>query len=139
MAFTAVMGMAFYQVVVAVAANNEKAGRMDFWAGVLVVSAVAVLLLPILAIPFIFGGISARPLVLDGLPAPQAKPSFCPFHTQFGRDSWRRQRVQPVLAAMEVLFFLEGSALGRKAVLLLTGVHAGALGPVQAVVRVVAW
>lgn len=54
--------MALYQGVTALARNQVT---IDFWAGVLIVAAVAILILPILAIPFIFGGIVARPLATD--------------------------------------------------------------------------
>ena len=59
---TAVVGMALYQGVTALARNEVT---IDFWAGVLIVTAVAILILPILSIPFIFGGIAAKPLARD--------------------------------------------------------------------------
>ena len=59
---TAVVGMALYQGVAALARNQVP---IDFWAGVLIVSAVAILILPILAIPIIFKGIAAKPLARD--------------------------------------------------------------------------
>ena len=59
---TAVVGMALYQGVTALARNEVT---IDFWAGVLIVSAVSILILPILGIPFIFGGITAKPLARD--------------------------------------------------------------------------
>lgn len=54
--------MALYQGVTALARNEVK---IEFWGGVLIVSAVAILILPILAVPFIFGGIRAKPLARD--------------------------------------------------------------------------
>lgn len=59
---TAVVGMALYQGVTALARNEVT---IDFWAGVLIVTAVAILILPILSIPFIFGGLVAKPLARD--------------------------------------------------------------------------
>ena len=59
---TAVVGMALYQGVTALARNQIQ---INWWGGVLIVSAVSILTLPILAIPFIFGGITAKPLAHD--------------------------------------------------------------------------
>ena len=47
------------QAVVAVARREE---RLDFWTGVLTSSAAGILLLPVLAIPLIFGGLRSRRL-----------------------------------------------------------------------------
>lgn len=45
--------------MVAVARREE---RLDFWTGVLTSSAAGILLLPVLAIPLIFGGLRSRRL-----------------------------------------------------------------------------
>ncbi len=45
--------------MVALARQEE---RLDFWAGVLTSSAAGILLLPVLAIPLIFGGLRSRRL-----------------------------------------------------------------------------
>ena len=63
MAFTAVIALAFYQTVIAIARNESTS--LGFWTGVLMTAAVGVLIMPILAIPFIFGGIAAKPLALE--------------------------------------------------------------------------
>lgn len=47
------------QGVIAAARN---AGDIDIWSGILMIAAVAILLLPLLAIPFIFGGFKAKKL-----------------------------------------------------------------------------
>ena len=57
LAFTAIVGLAIYQAVIAAARNAEN---LDIWSGILMIAAVAILLLPVLAIPFIFGGIKAK-------------------------------------------------------------------------------
>ena len=57
LAFTAIIGLAIYQGVIAAARN---AGNLDIWSGILMIAAVAILLLPLLAIPFIFGGFKAK-------------------------------------------------------------------------------
>lgn len=57
LAFTATIGLAIYQGVIAAARNAE---HIDLWTGILMIAAIAVLLLPVLAIPFIFGGIRAK-------------------------------------------------------------------------------
>lgn len=57
MAFTAIIGLALYQGVIAAARN---AGDLDIWSGILMIAAVAILLLPLLAVPFIFGGFKAK-------------------------------------------------------------------------------
>lgn len=59
LAFTAIIGLAIYQGVIAAARN---AGDIDIWSGILMIAAVAILLLPLLAIPFIFGGFKAKKL-----------------------------------------------------------------------------
>ena len=46
-----------YQGVIAAARN---AGDLDIWSGILMIAAVAILLLPLLAVPFIFGGFKAK-------------------------------------------------------------------------------
>ena len=63
MAFTAVIALAFYQTVIAIARNESQS--LGFWTGVLMTCAVGVLIMPIVAIPFIFGGIAAKPLALE--------------------------------------------------------------------------
>ena len=45
--------------MIAAARNAED---IDIWTGVLMIAAVAILLLPLLAIPFIFGGFKAKKL-----------------------------------------------------------------------------
>ena len=61
----------------AVARREE---RLDFWAGVLTSSAAGILLLPVLAIPLIFGGLRSRRL-RDLSPSPEARliasPNVC--------------------------------------------------------------
>lgn len=57
LAFTAIIGLAIYQGVIAAARN---AGDLDIWSGILMIAAVAILLLPLMAIPFIFGGFKAK-------------------------------------------------------------------------------
>ncbi|KAK9813424.1 hypothetical protein WJX73_007856 [Symbiochloris irregularis] len=77
---TAVVGMALYQGVTALARNEVK---IEFWGGVLIVSAVAILILPILAVPFIFGGIRAKPLARDRI--------------NFRAKAWQAENRQPLL------------------------------------------
>ncbi|KAK9831891.1 hypothetical protein WJX81_006335 [Elliptochloris bilobata] len=72
LALTAVVGLASYQAVVAIARREES---LDFWAGVLTSSAAGILLLPVLAIPLIFGGLRSRRL-RDLNPTPEpAEPA----------------------------------------------------------------
>ena len=59
MAFTAVISLAAYQTVIAIAHNSTA---LDFWGGILVSSAQVVLLVPLLSLPFIFGGIRSKRL-----------------------------------------------------------------------------
>lgn len=59
MAFTAVISLAAYQTVIAIAHNSTT---LDFWGGILVSSAQVVLLVPLLSLPFIFGGIRSKRL-----------------------------------------------------------------------------
>ena len=59
MAFTAVISLAAYQTVIAIAHNSTT---LDFWGGILVSSAQVVLLVPLLSLPFIFGGIKSKRL-----------------------------------------------------------------------------
>lgn len=54
MIFTTVVALAFYQTIIAIA--RTEATEINFWTGVLMTSAVGVLLMPVIAIPFIFGG-----------------------------------------------------------------------------------
>jgi MFS family permease len=63
MIFTAVIALAFYQTVIAIA--RSEAQDINFWTGVLMTSAVAVLMLPVMAIPFIFGGPRATQLQIS--------------------------------------------------------------------------
>ncbi len=63
MIFTAVIALAFYQTVIAIA--RSEASEINFWTGVLMTSAVAVLMLPVMAIPFIFGGPRAKQLQIS--------------------------------------------------------------------------
>ena len=69
LAFTAVVGLAAYQAVIAVARNSEG---FDFWGGVLMCGANAALLIPMLAVPLIFGGMRSRRL--RDLSPPQVLP-----------------------------------------------------------------
>lgn len=57
LAFTAIIGLAIYQGVIAAARSAEN---IDLWTGVLMIAAIAILLLPVLAVPFIFGGVRAK-------------------------------------------------------------------------------
>ena len=75
MVFTAVIALAFYQTVVAIARNESQS--LGFWTGVLMTAAVGILIMPILAIPFIFGGLTAKPLALESN-APVRKVSRSP-------------------------------------------------------------
>ena len=59
LAFTAVVGLAAYQAVIAIARSSEG---FDFWGGVLMTGANAALLIPVLAVPLIFGGLRSRRL-----------------------------------------------------------------------------
>ena len=59
MAFTAVISLAAYQAVVAIAHNSTS---LDLWGGILVSSAEIVLLVPLLSLPFVFGGFRSKRL-----------------------------------------------------------------------------
>ena len=89
MAFTAVIALAFYQTVIAIARNESES--LGFWTGVLMTCAVGVLLMPILAIPFIFGGIAAKPLALESKKALNVRKveALCPDETSVVRSLWR--------------------------------------------------
>ncbi len=73
LAFTAVIGLAAYQAVIALARNSEG---FDFWGGVLMCGANATLLIPMLAVPMIFGGLRSRRL--RDLSPPQVRPGLPP-------------------------------------------------------------
>ncbi|KAK9818432.1 hypothetical protein WJX72_012528 [[Myrmecia] bisecta] len=66
MTFVTVIALAAYQAVIAVV---RRSATLDYWAGVLMTSAVAVLLLPVLSVPFIFGGLRSRRLWNEQLEA----------------------------------------------------------------------
>ena len=91
MAFTAVIALAFYQTVIAIARNESQS--LGFWTGVLMTAAVAVLIMPILAIPFIFGGLTAKPLALESVTARKVRKinTVCPtpYTTHDALDSGR--------------------------------------------------
>ena len=59
LAMTAVIGLAAYQAVIALARSSEG---FDVWGGVLMCGANAALLIPVLAVPLIFGGLRSRRL-----------------------------------------------------------------------------
>ena len=65
MSLTAVVGLALFQGVTALV---RQEGSLDLWAGVLMVSAVAIMALPICAIPWVFGGTRALPLNSEAEP-----------------------------------------------------------------------
>ena len=67
MSLTAVVGLALFQ---GVAALVRQEAPLDLWGGVLVASAVVILILPICAVPWVFGGTRARPLDSERHPPP---------------------------------------------------------------------
>eukprot|EP00884_Botryococcus_braunii_P011942 jgi/Botrbrau1/20749/Bobra.0058s0077.1 len=97
LAFTAVVGLAAYQAAIAFARNS---GAFQFWAGFLVTCAIAMLLLPILSIPWIFGGLFSRRLDSDldhssskkALRATQY-PELVPFMADEGSDDEQQDDV----------------------------------------------
>ena len=59
MSLTAVVGLALFQGVAALVRQEDP---LNIWGGVLVASAVVILILPICAVPWVFGGTRAHPL-----------------------------------------------------------------------------
>ena len=55
---------------------------LDTWSGVLMIAAMAILLLPILAVPLIFGGLRAKRLKAKVYPE-LIKVDFPPLHSLF--------------------------------------------------------
>mmetsp|Transcript_14199 Transcript_14199/g.42879 ORF Transcript_14199/g.42879 Transcript_14199/m.42879 type:complete len:728 (-) Transcript_14199:369-2552(-) len=87
MIFTAVIALAFYQTVIAIA--RTEAQSINFWTGVLMTSAVAVLLLPVMAIPFIFGGPRAVELNIKSHHKPVRKGPMPSIAAHTGDDASR--------------------------------------------------
>ena len=90
LAFTAIIGLAMYQGVIAAARN---AGDLDIWSGILMIAAVAILLLPLLAVPFIFGGFKAKQR------KPRLDPELLKVCISFAVQQIALQLVFPTLAS----------------------------------------
>ena len=62
-----------HQAMIALA-RNEAVAPLDVWSGILVASAIVILLLPIASIPFIFGGLRSKRLRMDVRSLPVRSP-----------------------------------------------------------------
>lgn len=81
------VGLAAYQAVIALARNSEG---FDFWGGVLMTGANAALLIPMLAVPLIFGGLRSRRL--RDLAPPEVLPRVFRVERDAHCAAWRRPR-----------------------------------------------
>lgn len=129
MIFTTVVALAFYQTIIAIA--RTEATEINFWTGVLMTSAVGVLLMPMMAIPFIFGGPRAVQLQISHKPVrkgpmPSIREAEEPL-LEMNREEGEHRAVNPVemtpwqcLKSIDfwMLFLVNGVASGAGLTLL---------------------
>ena len=97
MAFTAVISLAAYQAVIAIAHSSTA---LDFWGGILVSSAEIVLLVPLLSLPFIFGGFRSKRLRSEMTSTDKLLPVRYPMYlylctaSRIRHTAWRSKQLQ---------------------------------------------